>query len=100
MTSSGCKLLSGRRATDVCDGLSRVLPRVRSKLGSRCCLKMSFEVSTRLGDIYLNATCDTEHEALERAKQWAKAGLYEVMITHDDEIFTIEQFAGRGMPEH
>ena len=99
MRSSGCKLERAIRLTAATVVRAYYLA-IRSKLRSRCCLKMSFEVSTRLGDIYLNATCDTEHEALERAKQWAKAGLYEVMITHDDEIFTIEQFAGREMPEH
>lgn len=62
-------------------------------------LEMSFQVSTRLGDIYFDASFDTEQGALERAKQWANAGLREVVITHGGQEFTIEQFAGRGMPE-
>lgn len=58
---------------------------------------MSFQVSTRLDDIYLNAVFDTEAEALERAKQWANAGLGEVVITHAERSFTIEELVSRGL---
>jgi hypothetical protein len=54
---------------------------------------MTFKVSTRLDDIYFDERFDTDIEALERALSWTRARLGEVIIVHDDKIFTVEEFA-------
>lgn len=44
---------------------------------------MTFKVSTRLEDIYLEETFDTESEVIERARAWTRAKLGEVIINHE-----------------
>jgi hypothetical protein len=63
-----------------------------SNLGT---FQMSFRVSSRLDDIYLDETFDTDWAALERATAWTKAGLPGVTITHGAQEFTVDQFARR-----
>jgi hypothetical protein len=53
---------------------------------------MSFHVSTRLDDIFLHATFDTELAALYRARTWKEARLGEVVIVHEGKQFTVEEF--------
>jgi hypothetical protein len=54
---------------------------------------MNFHVSTRLDDIYLDATLDKAEEALERAKAWTSASLGEVLIIHDGKTYTVQEFS-------
>jgi PilZ domain len=53
---------------------------------------MSFHVSTRLDDIFLHATFDTDLAALYRARTWKEARLGEVVIVHEGKQFTVEEF--------
>ena len=54
-------------------------------------LKMTFKVTTRLKDIFISESFDTEVRALEQARSWARMG--EVVIAHDDVEFSLEDFA-------
>lgn len=56
---------------------------------------MSFQVSTRLDDIYFDETIENEAEALRRARSWAQANFGDVLISHEAKTYTIEEFTAR-----
>jgi hypothetical protein len=53
---------------------------------------MTFKVSTRLDDIYFEETFDTDLEALERAQSWTRAKLGDVVIIHEGDTYTLNEF--------